>query len=74
MADHCRTCNAPILWAVTEKGKRMPLDAEPTPGGNLIVVDGIARVPRIDDEVPFLQYLSHFTTCPQASQHRKPRK
>ena len=25
----CRRCKAPIIWAETERGKKMPLDAEP---------------------------------------------
>lgn len=25
----CRNCGQPILWARTERGNRMPLDAEP---------------------------------------------
>lgn len=25
----CRSCGAPIIWTITERGKRMPVDAEP---------------------------------------------
>lgn len=31
----CRTCKAPILWATTEQGKTIPMDAEPTADGNM---------------------------------------
>lgn len=31
----CTSCGAPILWAVTETGKRIPVDREPVAGGNL---------------------------------------
>ena len=27
--SRCRSCDAPIVWVITQKGKRMPVDAEP---------------------------------------------
>lgn len=76
--DVCRSCHAPIRWARTEKGKRMPLDPAPVLGGN-----------RSLEEVPAYQltpayfiteaitphpdrpgYVSHFSTCPHAARHR----
>jgi hypothetical protein len=27
----CATCKAPIVWAVTDHGRRMPVDLEPVP-------------------------------------------
>lgn len=71
MTATCSSCGAPIVWATTVNGKAIPLDPEPTTFGNLVVVDGIARPPRIGDDVPFLQYVSHFATCPNAAVHRK---
>lgn len=42
----CRSCGAPIIWALTETDQRaMPLDAEPTDGGNVVVV-GLAVTAR----------------------------
>lgn len=73
MSAHCKSCHAPIEWVVTESGRRMPLDIESTTAGNLIVVDGVARAPRIGEEAPFLQRISHFATCPKAAEHRKAR-
>jgi len=69
----CRSCNAPILWARSAKGKRrpMPLDPEPVPGGNVELVDGEAWVVKPDPNVP--RYVSHFATCPNAGQHRRAR-
>lgn len=40
----CRHCGARIRWVVTAKrGKPMPLDAEPSPEGNVVLrADGAA--------------------------------
>lgn len=72
-ASHCRSCGAPIEWAITVNGRRIPLDLEATPSGNLIVVDGTARPPRDDEDRPFLMRVSHFATCPTAGVHRRKR-
>lgn len=37
MSATCRSCGAEILWAVTENGKRMPVDAEPVPAGTILL-------------------------------------
>jgi hypothetical protein len=33
MADVCKSCKAPVRWAVTENGRLMPLDREPDDTG-----------------------------------------
>lgn len=68
----CRYCGAPILWARTTKGRRIPLDPDPTPRGNLTMTDGLAETCRtpLADPLPPL-YTSHFATCPSADQARK---
>lgn len=48
--SECRSCGAPILWCITAKGKKMPVDV-PTDDGPTT---------------------SHFATCPEANQWRKP--
>ncbi len=53
--SHCRACGAPIIWVKTPAGKKAPLDAVGIDG---LDTNGQAR--RI--------YLSHFATCPRASQ------
>lgn len=61
----CRSCRAEIVWAVTNAGKRIPLDAEPKPQPGLFVFDnGYAKPP------PPV-YESHFVTCPQADDWRR---
>lgn len=57
----CKTCKAPILWAKTENGKAVPLDAEPI---KRFIEEG--EVVKLVDT-----YVTHFATCPQADQHRR---
>lgn len=55
----CRTCRAEIVWLKTSAGKNMPVDAH--------------SVKPEDDEFEPGRHVSHFSTCPQANQHRRPR-
>lgn len=64
---YCKSCGAPVLWVATEGGKRMPLDYEPE---RRFILDGhtepmTARMRKT--------YLSHFSSCPSANEHRKER-
>ena len=81
----CRSCAEPILWVGTAGGKRMPLDADPVKpagvlgkpeAGQLIVVDDVAIVQRAGAShvISNAIYTSHFSTCPDADAHRKPRR
>lgn len=72
----CRTCGAPIRWVITTHGKRMPVDALPVPGGNVLIHGGdlatvlsAAQVAECPDGTSL--YLSHFVGCPQAAAHRQ---
>jgi hypothetical protein len=76
----CRSCGAPIRWAVTVNGKRMPVDDQPVPDGNLVLSDptpgAYAPVAAAFDPQQLLiddppRFVSHFATCPQADQYRK---
>lgn len=71
----CRSCNAPIIWATTENGRKIPLDEEPAerPTGlfRLEPIEG-SNDQRAVSAVGEPVYLSHFSTCPNADQHRKP--
>lgn len=58
----CRSCGAAIVWATSTNGRPTPLDAK-TERRIVIGSDDVARV--VDT------YVSHFTTCPNAAQHRK---
>lgn len=67
-ATPCRSCGAPLIWGVTENDKRMPVDAKPE---KRVVFEkrgnGLPPLARVVDT-----YVSHFATCPNAAQHRKP--
>ncbi len=70
----CKSCGAEIDWAVTKNGKRIPLNAEWTPGGN-IVIDGEGRAIVVGDDEPgftgMVRRTSHFATCSNAAKHRR---
>lgn len=33
----CRYCGEPVVWALTKTGKRMPVDPQPDPAGNVVL-------------------------------------
>jgi hypothetical protein len=71
---NCKSCGAPIRWVKTATGKAMPLDANPTPKGNVIIVKGVAQIGGDHPDLlpgEALRFTSHFATCPNASQHRR---
>lgn len=56
----CSSCQADIVWLMTEKGKRMPVNAATVKAGDyLFEPDGA--------------HISHFATCPNAQAHRRQR-
>jgi hypothetical protein len=66
--SRCKSCNSPIEWATTKKGRRIPLDPGTRADGNIQVdtwgtawVVGAYQGDRT----------SHFATCPDAKQHRR---
>ena len=87
MSELCKTCGAPVIWATHERtGKQAPLDVEPHPDGNLLLIQPdqrsltqFAPIYRIVAWNTSLHELlgspplrkSHFATCPQASMHRR---
>ena len=78
MSATCRSCSAPIVWAITQEGRRMPLDAEPAREGNVLLYpDGTCRALRADEVIggAIGEHLhrSHFATCPEAAEHRRRR-
>ena len=81
--DHCRQpgCALPIVWALTESGAAMPIDAEPHPDGNLAVranhPTGQLQCRVITAEQPLdphteLRGMPHWSTCRNPPRRRKP--
>jgi hypothetical protein len=76
----CRSCGAPMIWAVMASTKRrMPLDAEPHPDGTIeIQPDGTYGVLKGDvlaeaRAAGAKLYRSHFASCKQSREWRKPK-
>lgn len=75
----CRSCQAEILWVVTQKGKRMPLDVEPSEEGTFVKdridENGDKRVRFVPEgeraTIGKPLYTTHFVTCPDSALHRK---
>jgi hypothetical protein len=57
--SECRSCGAEIVWIKTELGKWMPVDADTITEGDEVFDPG--------------EHVSHFSTCPDAGAHRRPR-
>ncbi len=71
----CRSCGAEILWAWTTKGKKLPLDAEPSPAGIIRLVGTTAYVLSAADVTTMRAadqalWTSHFVTCSDAGAWR----
>lgn len=69
------TCGALVIWAKTQSGARMPLNAEPDIHGDVVLCMGIVYVLR-DDQDPQTpgRYQSHWNVCPDSPRHRRPRQ
>lgn len=65
----CSSCGAEIVWAKTTNGKAVPLDAKPE---KRYVRCASGPGPAEDATVELRStYVTHFVTCPNATQHRK---
>jgi hypothetical protein len=74
----CTACGATIIWAITSSGRRMPVDSQYSPLGNVVLepVKGkatpLARVLTKSEQWPEAgRRLSHFSTCPHADRFRR---
>lgn len=74
----CRSCRATIVWTMSSAGRKMPVDAEPVDGGNVIARGDhdqglpVVVVTRNGDPPPSgPTYTSHFATCAQADKWRR---
>lgn len=76
----CESCAAPIVWAKTDRGERMPVDADPSPTGNVLLTGApphrLAGVLNQNQAAGARDagqrlHLSHFASCPMAGAHRR---
>lgn len=67
----CDRCGAPITWALTEHGRRICLDIDPHPNGNVVVASvdrySVSTVHVLDKHEypvdPRQRLLAHIVTC-----------
>lgn len=76
MATKCTSCGAEILWRNHVKtGKPAPIDAEETPDGNVVLLDGedtYMLITQVEaDFAPLSLHKNHFATCPGANTFRR---
>jgi hypothetical protein len=80
----CSKCPAKIVWATSENGKKMPMDAEPSPDGSFVLVespdDGTLLAvfhKKAHGYMPSgevraaAKHTSHHATCPYADHFRR---
>jgi hypothetical protein len=72
----CGDCGHPTRWVITELGRRVELDPEPVPGGNVVrvLVDGHIRARvlgggQLPAEEP--AWRRHAATCTASPEHGK---
>lgn len=77
MPDLCRTCKAPVVWALTEAGKWMPLDAQSSLVGEWQLFGDGPRAVHVPaerrEQLAGQLHVTHWATCPDADRHRRPR-
>ena len=77
----CRSCHAEVIWVkVAPNNKRMPIDPNPDPAGNVLVdmhrrtaivvsTEELKLLEEVGKHAPL--YRSHFASCPQADRWRR---
>jgi len=67
--SRCRSCGQFITWTTTERGKKMPLDADPYSGGDpsslFVIRSGVAVAVPPDAFPGEPVFQSHLKTCTQ---------
>jgi hypothetical protein len=76
MTTKCTSCGAPIVWAETRSGRKIPLDPGPIENGNVEYLPSVGRAfihVRWHLWTPLpnaIRTRAHFVTCLHASKHR----
>lgn len=70
-SSKCRSCGAPIIWALTDSGRRMPVDENTDGRGNLMLVRRETTVYVKVVPIGRGNHRPHFATCPQATEWRR---
>jgi hypothetical protein len=72
VSARCHDCGTLIAWVRTVADKRMPIDLEPNPDGNVVIDDhGVAYVlsPKGAHAAGGTRYMPHFATCRNRRPH-----
>lgn len=77
--SRCKSCRAPIFWALTAQEKRMPMDTAPGERGDWVIggwneetrAPIVRRRDPLLDGCQLLRFTPHWATCPDADKHRK---
>lgn len=78
VACRSKRCASEIVWAITERGRKMPVDVAPSPEGTVELFvdrggDLQCRVRR-QSVLPGTELrTSHFATCAEADRYRGPK-
>lgn len=82
----CRSCSSPMVWAISAKRRRIPIDPTPVEDGNVILLPIVDQAEKerlgasfraqvvgpLDQMVEGVaRFKSHFATCADADRHRK---
>lgn len=69
----CKSCGAEITWTLTTTGKKMPVEHKPRGNIKVITDEDTGTLRAIMLKPGEGDYVSHFSTCPDAPEHRRPK-
>jgi hypothetical protein len=75
----CKECQRDVVWAVSQRGRRIPWDIEPSERGTHVLVPDLhngavswtSRLPRKRDGKSPKLYTCHFLSCPAKQRRTK---
>lgn len=70
----CKKCGKPMRWVDTATGSHLPIDPDPVPDGNIMLLEnGLCTIVPLEERAACVAPLfkSHFATCPSASEFRR---